>query len=714
MQNANRTKELHRLSISGMCCPNCAEKIKGAVCKLPGVEKADVNFMQSTLSADINDVQPEQLISAIQSLGYDARVIDDAHGSGGNPEGSNPAEERISRLEIIGVVISALLVGLAGIGSLNDWFWGIRLGLIISAIVICGRSLAWKGLLALMKFQLDMNFLMIVAVIGALFIGEWVEGGVIIVLFAISELLESASVNRSRRAIEALIKVAPQTAIVIRNLVKTTVPVDEIKVGELILVKPGTTISLDGVIRSGRTTINESAITGESLPVSKQREDKVLAGTINGEGAIEVIVSRGKGDTTLDRIIKLVRQAQSERAPVQSFIEKFARYYTPVVVGLATVIAILPPILFNGEWSTWIYRSLAMLVISCPCAFVLSTPVTIVSALAGAARRGVLIKGGAYLENLYKIRALALDKTGTVTEGTLVVHDVHKLDGITQEDILRLAATVESHSEHPVAKAIINRAEKDDLEIGTPSNFTALPGQGARANVGKDTVFVGNHAMFEELEICNGDVHSLLSEIENASQTAVLVGSPDKLFGVISVSDKIRATASATIRELRNSGIQKVHLLTGDNWKAGRTIAELLGADEVSAELLPDQKVDEVKKLREKYGSVAMVGDGINDAPALAAADIGIAMGAAGTDAALETADVVLMDDRIDRLPWVFRLSRKARHIIMSNIAFAILTKLSFIILAATGNATLWMAVFADTGVSLLVIFNGMRALNCK
>ncbi|MBT7617440.1 MAG: heavy metal translocating P-type ATPase, partial [Calditrichaeota bacterium] len=396
------------------------------------------------------------------------------------------------------------------------------------------------------------------------------------------------------------------------------------------------------------------------------------------------------------------------------FIEKFARYYTPVVVGLATVIAILPPILFNGEWSTWIYRSLAMLVISCPCAFVLSTPVTIVSALAGAARRGVLIKGGAYLENLYKIRALALDKTGTVTEGTLVVHDVHKLDGITQEDILRLAATVESHSEHPVAKAIINRAEKDDLEIGTPSNFTALPGQGARANVGKDTVFVGNHAMFEELEICNGDLHSLLSEIENASQTAVLVGSPDKLFGVISVSDKIRATASATIRELRNSGIQKVHLLTGDNWKAGRTIAELLGADEVSAELLPDQKVDEVKKLREKYGSVAMVGDGINDAPALAAADIGIAMGAAGTDAALETADVVLMDDRIDRLPWVFRLSRKARHIIMSNIAFAILTKLSFIILAATGNATLWMAVFADTGVSLLVIFNGMRALNCK
>ena len=536
----------------------------------------------------------------------------------------------------------------------------------------------------------------------------------IIVLFAISELLESASINRSRRAIEALIKVAPQTAIVIRNLLKVEVPVDEVKVGEIILVKPGTTISLDGIIRSGRTTINEAAITGESLPVSKAKDDKVLAGTINGEGAIEVIVSRGKGDTTLDRIIKLVRQAQSERAPVQTFIEKFAKYYTPAVVFLAIIIATVPPLLFSGEWSTWIYRALAMLVISCPCAFVLSTPVTIVSALAGAARRGVLIKGGVYLENLFKVRALALDKTGTVTEGILVVHDVHRMDGLTQYDILKLAATVESHSEHPVAKAIIERAERLAIEIGTPSEFTALPGQGARAKIGSDTVIVGNHALFEELKICNGDVHDLLSEIENANRTAVLVGSPDKLFGVISVSDKIRSTAKQTIRELRDSGIEKVHLLTGDNWQAGRTVAELLGVDEVTAELLPDQKVDAIKMLREKYGSVAMVGDGINDAPALAVADIGIAMGGAGTDAALETADVVLMDDRIDRLPWVFRLSRKTRHIIMANIAFAIFTKLSFIILAATGNATLWMAVFADTGVSLLVIFNGMRALKCK
>ena len=565
-----------------------------------------------------------------------------------------------------------------------------------------------------MKFQLDMNFLMIGAVIGALFIGEWIEGGVIIVLFAISELLESASINRSRRAIEALIKVAPQNAIVIRNLQKITVPVEEVTVGEIILVKPGATISLDGVILTGRTTIDESAITGESLPVSKNRDDKVLAGTINGEGAIEVIVSRGKGDTTLDRIVKLVRQAQSERAPVQSFIEKFAKYYTPIVVGLAILIAIFPPLLFNGEWSTWIYRALAMLVISCPCAFVLSTPVTIVSALAGAARRGVLIKGGAYLENLFKVRALAFDKTGTVTEGILVVHDIHKLDGLTQDDILRLAATVESHSEHPVAKAIINRAEKDNIEIGSPSGFIALPGQGAQANVGEDKVFVGNHAMFEEMNICNDEVHDLLKDIESANRTAVLVGSSDKLLGVISVSDKIRPTASKTINNLRSLGIKNVHLLTGDNLQAGNTVSELLGMDNVSAELLPHQKVDEVKNIRKKYGSVAMVGDGINDAPALAVADIGIAMGAAGADAALETADVVLMDDRIDRLPWVFRLSRKARHIIMTNIAFAILTKLSFIILAATGNATLWMAVFADMGVSLLVIFNGIRALKCK
>ena len=681
---------------------------------MPGVEKADVNFMQATLSAECIDVDSGQLIKTVQSLGYNAETIESAKNDGKNSGTNHLAAEKISRLEIIGVVISALLVALAGIGGTLDWFWGIRLGLIISAIVICGRSLAWKGLLALMKFQLDMNFLMFVAVIGALFIGEWVEGGVIIVLFAISELLESASINRSRRAIEALIKVAPQTAIVIRNLLKVEVPVDEVKVGEIILVKPGTTISLDGIIRSGRTTINEAAITGESLPVSKAKDDKVLAGTINGEGAIEVIVSRGKGDTTLDRIIKLVRQAQSERAPVQTFIEKFAKYYTPAVVFLAIIIATVPPLLFSGEWSTWIYRALAMLVISCPCAFVLSTPVTIVSALAGAARRGVLIKGGVYLENLFKVRALALDKTGTVTEGILVVHDVHRMDGLTQYDILKLAATVESHSEHPVAKAIIERAERLAIEIGTPSEFTALPGQGARAKIGSDTVIVGNHALFEELKICNGDVHDLLSEIENANRTAVLVGSPDKLFGVISVSDKIRSTAKQTIRELRDSGIEKVHLLTGDNWQAGRTVAELLGVDEVTAELLPDQKVDAIKMLREKYGSVAMVGDGINDAPALAVADIGIAMGGAGTDAALETADVVLMDDRIDRLPWVFRLSRKTRHIIMANIAFAIFTKLSFIILAATGNATLWMAVFADTGVSLLVIFNGMRALKCK
>ena len=450
------------------------------------------------------------------------------------------------------------------------------------------------------------------------------------------------------------------------------------------------------------------------MPVGKGPGDEVYAGTINADGALEVKTTHAHGDTTLDHIIRLVEDAQSRRAPSQSFVDRFSMFYTPAVVGIAILVAIIPPLMFGADWKDWIYRALALLVISCPCALVISTPISIVSALANAARNGVLVKGGVFLENAHRISAVAFDKTGTITKGKLKVTGVTAFNGFNQRALVSLAASVESHSEHPLARAIVRYAEQNGIEIKTPRNFRAIPGRGAEAEIDGQRVLLGKRALFDEMGLAFGRTDGEFPNVTNGSQTTVIVGASGKIVGMLTISDEIRPEAAKAVNELRKERIEHIVLITGDNKDAADVTGRAMGADEVYAELLPWQKADKVRMLQARYGHVSMVGDGVNDAPALASGNIGIAMGAAGSDSALETADIALMSDDLLKIPWLIRLSRKTRGIIIENIGLSIAVKFIFVALATLGKATLWMAVFADMGISLLVIFNGLRALKSK
>ena len=564
------------------------------------------------------------------------------------------------------------------------------------------------------SLALDINVLMLVAVCGAMVLGQWGEGGAVVFLFALAQLLEARAMERARGAIRALMDLTPAEALV-RDVVSGAfrrVPVDEIAVGDLVVVKPGEKIPLDGRVAAGESYVNQAPVTGESLPAEKRIDDDVFAGTINGRGALDVRVTRLRGDSTLARIIDMVERAQAQRAPSQTFVERFARIYTPAVLILALAIGILPPALLGASWSAWIYRALVLLVISCPCALVISTPVSVVSALAAAARKGVLIKGGARLERLANVRCVAFDKTGTLTKGDLRVVDVVSLDGALPERILQLAASLELRSEHPIGTAIVARAREQDLALSSVEQFQSLPGLGAEALVDGTRVVIGNHRLFDERGACSADVHARIEAAALAAggQTMVIVGA-ERPIGIIGVSDCPRASARDAVRMLREHGVAHVALLTGDHAAAARALGETVGVDEVRAGLLPADKVRAVEDLRRRYGTLAMVGDGINDAPALAAADVGIAMGVAGSDAALETADVALMADELLKIPYALRLSRATVRNVRANIAFSIGLKAAFLVMAVMGIATLWMAVVADMGASLIVIANALRLL---
>jgi Cd2+/Zn2+-exporting ATPase len=457
--------------------------------------------------------------------------------------------------------------------------------------------------------------------------------------------------------------------------------------------------------------VNQAPVTGESLPSEKQPGDGVFAGTINGRGALEVEVTRLRRDSTLARIIHLVERAQAQRAPSQTFVDRFARVYTPAVLAIALLVALLPPLLAGGAWATWIYRSLVLLVISCPCALVISTPVSIVSGLSAAARKGVLIKGGARLEALAGITCVAFDKTGTLTTGELTVTDVVPVNGASAPQILAAAASLETRSEHPLGRAIVERAASDRLPVVIPSAFEALPGRGARAQVDGSEVLVGSHRLFEERGLCPPEMHTALEALAGQGRSTVMVAAAGAPVGIIGVADRVREAARDTVEMLRGHGVRHVVLLTGDHEAAARAMAESLGLDEYRASLLPEDKVAAVEDLRRQYGTLAMVGDGVNDAPALATADVGIAMGVAGTDAALETADVALMGDDLPKIPYALRLSRATTRNIRANIGFSLALKAVFLVMAIAGSATLWMAVVADMGASLIVIGNALRLL---
>jgi Cd2+/Zn2+-exporting ATPase len=582
-----------------------------------------------------------------------------------------------------------------------------------AAVVTGGWFVAPKAWQALRRFRPDMNLLMSVAVLGAAAIGQWLEAGTVTFLFALSLLLESWSVGRARRAIRSLVGLTPSTARYVcpRDGDIMEKPVAEVPVGATVLVRPGERIPLDGIVIKGRTSVNQAPITGESLPVAREKGDEVFAGTINEDGAIELKATRAAADTTLSRIIRMVEQAQSRRAPIEQWIEKFARYYTPAMMAVALAVAVVPP-LFGGPWGRWFYEALVVLVIACPCALVISTPVSIVAALTASAHAGVLVKGGVFLEAVARVNAFALDKTGTLTKGIPEVQEIVPYSGHTQKEILARAAALEAHSEHPLAAAILERARVDGVEPLPAEDFRALKGRGAEAMIEGRLHWVGSHRLVHDKGVEETELHNLAQRMEDSGHSIIVVGSDRHVCGLISVADSVRPEARDLVSQLKAAGVRHVAVLTGDNRGTADAVGRAVGADEVRAELLPEGKMDAVKDVERVHGSVAMVGDGVNDAPALATATVGIAMGAAGTDAAVETADIALMSDDLTRLPWLVRHARRSMRIIRQNILFALGVKAIFMTLALLQVATLWMAIAADMGASLLVIFNALRLLD--
>lgn len=613
------------------------------------------------------------------------------------------------------------LSGLAAVGAEGiAWMTGkenapLVIALALFTFLTSGRDILKKGLHALRTFSLDINFLMTIAIIGAVAIGEWPEAAMVTFLFALAEWIEAYSLEKAQNAIQSLMAMVPETATVQDEQGEwCEVGVSLVEVGQIVRVKPGERIPFDGIVVAGQSTVNQAPITGESMPVEKEVGDPVFAGSVNGRGSLEFRVTANKGHTMLDRIIQLVQEAQAYRAPTQRFVDQFARYYTPTMVVLALLIATLPPFLFGQAFLPWLYKALVMLVIACPCALVISTPVTVVSGLAAAAGHGVLIKGGVYLENGRKLKTMALDKTGTLTHGKPAVTDLVPLSEQPTNTLLRLAASLESLSEHPVASAIVAKWKalngNGSDELLPVTDFEAITGQGVKGWIHGQLYYLGNHRLAEENQVCSAAVEEVLTRLEEKGKTTLVLTSDHEALAVIGVADTLRETSREAVKSLHALGVTTV-MLTGDNEITARAIAEKVGIEDVRANLLPEDKLTAIDRLVEQYGFVGMVGEGINDAPALARATIGFAMGVAGADAALETADVALMEDDLRKLSFFIRLSRQTSRILTQNITLSIGIKALFFILALMGAATLWMAVFADMGASLLVVFNGLRLL---
>lgn len=710
---------------------DCAEEInalKGTVGKLAGVTNLSFNLMDGVMTVDLDPahLDDDAIIRSAREAGLEAEIIDVAHPSASDEIKPSlwDAHGRALMCWSSGGFIAAglishalmhggLLHAFAGGESIPDHvFPPLVIFLYAAAIVTGSWFVAPKAWAALRHARADMNLLMTIAVIGAMVIDEWFEAGTVAFLFSLSLLLESWSVGRARQAIRGLVNLAPATA---RYICEhhggiEEKPVDQVPLGAIVIVRPGERISLDGVVTKGRTSVNQAPITGESIPVEKHVGDEVYAGTINQDGAIEFKTTKRASDTTLARIISMVEQAQSRRAPVEQWVETFARYYTPAMILIALGIALIPPLL-DGEWERWFYEALVMLVIACPCALVISTPVSIVAGLTAAARAGVLIKGGVFLESMAKIKSFALDKTGTITRGMPEVQDILPFNGHHRSDLLARAAALEAHSEHPLAAAILRTAQAEHVRPLVAENFMALKGRGAEATIDGRNFWVGSHRLLHEKGGEDSAMHAEAQRMEEAGQTVMVVGNDRHICGLISVADTVRPEAAMAIRSMKEAGIQHIAMLTGDNRGTAEAVAREVGISDVRAELLPEDKLKAVEEIQRVHGETAMVGDGVNDAPALATATIGIAMGTAGTDAAVETADIALMTDDLTRLAWLVRHARRSLRVIRQNIFFALGVKLVFMTLALFQVATLWMAIAADMGSSLLVVFNALTLL---
>lgn len=690
------------LRIAKMDCPTEEGLIRGKLAGMAGIADMQFNLMQRALILQHSPQALPTALAALKSLGFDAEL-------------ENPETERLD--EVAPATTNWWLMAISGAAALSaelvEWTSGSQwlvVALALGAIITGGLPTYKKGLIAVKNLNLNINALMSIAVTGAMVIGYWPEAAMVMFLFALAEVIEAKSLDRARNAIRGLMDLAPETATVRQqdgNWIE--VPAKSVAMEDVVRVKPGERIALDGVIVAGQSAINQAPITGESLPVEKTSGDPVFAGTINESGSFEYRVTARASDSTLARIIHAVESAQGARAPTQRFVDQFSRVYTPVVFVIALLVAVVPPLAFGAAWMDWIYKALILLVIACPCALVISTPVTIVSGLDAAARKGILIKGGVYLEGGRKLTTLALDKTGTITHGKPAQTDFKILNG-DEATVRELTASLAARSDHPVSQAIARAAQEAGIVLRDVLEFAAIPGRGVRGQIDGKLFHLGNHRLLTELGLSTPELEGSLGQLERQGKTVVLLTGPEGELGMFAVADTVKETSRQAIADLHALGVRTL-MLTGDNPHTAEAIAKQVGTDEARGNQLPEDKLKVVESLIGTGKQIGMVGDGINDAPALARADIGFAMGAAGTDTAIETADVALMDGDLRKIPAFIRLSRATSRILTQNIVLALGIKAAFLVLTFSGHATMWMAVFADMGASLLVVFNGLRLL---
>jgi Cd2+/Zn2+-exporting ATPase len=708
-------------ALEGLDCPDCAEKLQKKISQLDGTQETLVNFTNSSMTVRHDPLRTTRsaIIAAVEKAGYRAILVGEK-----TPAQSFPTST-LKNKRLLSTILSGFFIILAVAAqflkdllplhllSIGAHHFELAHFFYLSAILTGGYYVARSGYHSLISRTFDMNFLMSVAVLGALGIGEFAEGAIVVFLFSLGNSLQSYTMDKARNAIRSLMDLTPKIAHRKRGGRLQQVPVTELAIGDLIIVKPGEKVSVDGTISQGSSPIDESPITGESRPVDKMAGDRVFAGSLNGPGSLEVRVEKLAEDSTLSRIIYLVEEAQAQKAPSQNFIDTFSNIYTPLVIIVAVGLSIIPPLFLSLPFTDWFYRALMLLVIACPCALVLSTPVSIVSAIACASRKGVLIKGGAYLEEMGSIKAMAFDKTGTLTLSQFAVTDIVAIGESSSEDILAMAASLEMKSEHPLAKAILEKARKKDFILNEPLNLVSYPGRGLTGTVDGHTALIGNRSFLDDQGISTTPYDVELERLENEGKTAILIHHHTAR-GIIALADTPRNEASNCVHILKDKGFNHIMMLTGDNDRVASAIAKHLKVDSYKSAMLPEEKVDAIRQLLFKYEKVAMVGDGVNDAPALAASSVGIAMGAAGTDSAIEAADIALMSDDLLKLPFLVHLARRTLSTIKTNIVFSLIVKSAFIVFVFSGMANLWMAVAADMGTSLLVILYGMRLMNTK
>ena len=710
-----------KLRVQGLDCADEAAELRQTVGSLAGVRELSFDYLRGLMIIDHDEsvASTARLMEAVVATGMRAEVWRDD--SLKMVTTTDDGRWRRSVLTLASGVCIAVAFA-------YDWWtlgWRGAFGfaeseqdniarvLYVVAALLASLIVLPKAWAAVRRGRLEINVLMVIAVAGAIAIGEFSEAATVSFLFAVSLALEAWSVGRARRAVESLMLLTPETACVLRpDGTETIVPAGEVSVGATLVVRPGEKFPLDGRVSKGETTVNQAPITGESGPVAKRRGDGVFAGTINEDGAIEIVTTKPADDSTLARITRLVSDAQSKRSQAEQWVETFARYYTPSVMALAVAVMLLPPLLAGGSWTGWFYQGLVLLVIACPCALVISTPVSMVAALASAANQGVLVKGASFLELAAHLKAIALDKTGTLTEGRPEVNEVVPLSGHTDRELLEIAAAIEARSQHPLATAIVRHAESLGLKPKPADDFQAISGKGATASLQGQRYWIGSHRSFEEHGQETPELHDRLEQLAARGHSVVVIANDEHVCGLIALGDTVRANAKDSIAALHRAGISRVVMLTGDSPSAAATVAAAIGVDDVRAELLPEDKVAAIEQLISDHGQVGMIGDGVNDAPAMARATLGIAMGAVGTDTALETADIALMSDDLSRVAWLIRHSQRTLRIVRQNITASLSVKAVFVILTIFGQANLWSAIAADMGVTLVVVFNSLSLLH--